>query len=677
MKRQHLEWFIKILICATFFVPLVVIPSRFIFPFIVPKIVVFRSIVILMLAGYLLLLATHWEAFKTKMSAVTIAVLLFFVSFAVSTFAGVDWYKSFWDNHERMLGLFTILHYVLYYIIVTSVIREWRDWRWLLRLFLFAGEIVVFIALLQEFNRDLLLNQGGSRVSATLGNAIYLGGYGLFLFFISWLLLWKESHRWWRIHGAIGCIFGIAGIFFSGTRGALLGWIAGVVVLSLMYLITLKDHKRVRQGIVAVWSVGIIILVALFSFRHTPFVQRIPAVGGLLNLSLSSGTASTRLIAWGVAIDGWKERPIFGWGPNNYFLTFNKYYHPESLRHGWGETWFDNAHNILLNTLTVQGIMGLLTYLAMFVVSIIILCRWYREKKIDAHIFSIGIAFLIAHLVQNVFVFENPTSYLYFFFFLAFLNQQSAGGAPVIAEESGGQKVSWGLPILVGGVMLLFIYATNINPARANMESLNLLRSLYSQRDPAGQYERTAAIPTPHIDDIRIDFARTLLSVLPAYVESGRKEEAVRLLTLGLEELRKNRILHPDDIRNQLHQAQLGEMGARLLNRVDFFIEGESALEDALQRSPKRQMIYYMLSSMKLALGKPEESIALLQETISHDSTIGEGWWRLALTYKQIGMDEAANATVRDARAAGAKFDDHGLQVLNEILPEAVTDTTP
>lgn len=624
-----------------------------------------------------MLLATHWDTFKARMTPITIAVLLFFLSFTISTFAGVDWYKSFWDNHERMLGLFTILHYILYYIIVTSVIREWRDWRWLLRLFLFAGEIVVFIALLQEFNRDLLLNQGGSRVSATLGNAIYLGGYGMFLFFISWLLWWKESSRWWRIHGAIGCIFGIAGIFFSGTRGALLGWIAGVGMLSLMYLITLKDHKRVRQGIVAVWSVGIIILAVLFAFRHTPAVQKIPAVGGLLNLSLSKGTASTRLIAWGIAIDGWKERPIFGWGPNNYFLTFNKYYRPESLRHGWGETWFDNAHNILLNTLTVQGIVGIFTYLGMFAIALIMLYRSYRQERIDAHLLGVGIAFLVAHLVQNVFVFENPTSYLYFFFFLAFLSQQSAGESYIIAEGESGQKMSWGLPILVGGVMMLFIYATNINPARANMESLNLLRSLYSQRDPAGQYEKTAAIPTPHIDDIRIDFARTLLSVLPAYVESGRKEEAMKLLNLGLAELRKNRILHPDDIRNQLHQAQLGEMGARLLDRVDFFIEGESALQDALQRSPKRQMIYYMLSSMKLALGKPEEAIALLQETISHDPMIGEGWWRLALTYKQIGMNDAAQATVRDARAAGAKFDDHGLQVLNEILPEAVTGTTP
>lgn len=110
--KQNIVKVIKFLIYCTFFVPLLVLPTSFIFPFIVPKILVFRSLTALMLGGYILLLLINWQEFKPKFSALNVALAAFLASFAVSTFVGVDPYHSFWDNHERMLGLFTIFHYM-------------------------------------------------------------------------------------------------------------------------------------------------------------------------------------------------------------------------------------------------------------------------------------------------------------------------------------------------------------------------------------------------------------------------------------------------------------------------------------------------------------------------------------------------------------------------------------
>ena len=101
--QKNLEYLIKILISATFFVPLVVLPKSYIFPFIVPKIILFRSLVLFMLGIYILLLFCNWAKYKIRLTPLNIVVGLFFSSFAISTFAGIDWYKSFWDNHERML----------------------------------------------------------------------------------------------------------------------------------------------------------------------------------------------------------------------------------------------------------------------------------------------------------------------------------------------------------------------------------------------------------------------------------------------------------------------------------------------------------------------------------------------------------------------------------------------
>ena len=130
---------IKWLIYATFFVPLLVLPSSYIFPFIVPKIVFYRSLVEIMLGAYVLLLMINWREYAPKNNYLNLALLSYIFSFAVSTFVGTDAYHSFWDNHERMLGLFTLLHYTAFYFIAQSVFKDWKDWKWASRVFLFGG----------------------------------------------------------------------------------------------------------------------------------------------------------------------------------------------------------------------------------------------------------------------------------------------------------------------------------------------------------------------------------------------------------------------------------------------------------------------------------------------------------------------------------------------------------
>ena len=191
--QKYLEKATKLIIYLTFFVPLIVIPSSYIFPFIVPKIVWFRSLVTILLGLYILLLALNWQRYKPKFTILNLALGLFFLSFALSSFFGVDAYHSFWDNHERMLGLFTIIHYVIYYFIVTAVFTGWVDWKWALRVFLLAGSVVMFIGLLQVSNPYLLFNNGADRVASTVGNFIYMGGYGLFLSFAAFLLIIKDG----------------------------------------------------------------------------------------------------------------------------------------------------------------------------------------------------------------------------------------------------------------------------------------------------------------------------------------------------------------------------------------------------------------------------------------------------------------------------------------------------
>ncbi|MFA6485990.1 MAG: O-antigen ligase family protein [Candidatus Magasanikbacteria bacterium] len=699
MKKQ-IEMFIKGLIYASFFVPLIVIPSSFIFPFIVPKILAFRTITELMMCAYALLLVINWREYRPKFTALNLALGAFLLSFALSTFIGVDPYHSFWDNHERMLGLFTIAHFVAYYFICTAVFKTWSDWKWVLRMFLIGGSIVMFIGVLQAWvNPSLLLNNGAAtRVASSLGNAIYVGGYGLFLSFVAVLLFLRENNPVWRWVYAILGIFGVLGLFYSGTRGSMLGFVAGAGVAMIGYIIALKEYKKTRLALIGLAIAGVILISLFYIFRQTAFVRNLPAVGRTVNTSLSDIERSPRWIAWQIAIESWKDRPIFGWGPNNFFYAFNAHYNPKSLNFGYGETWFDNAHNIIVNTLAVQGAFGLIIYLAVFVVGIISLVIAWKNNQLNYHIAIIGSAFLVAHLVGNVTVFENPTSYLYFMFWLALINSVSAtpvilsaakdlhchpepclsagrrseGSNRVIPAKAGihgGDKpISSGLVIGAGVFALLLIFIFNIQPARANMQTLDAIR--YLSQDPVlgVSYTKTAlAFNSPHIDDIRADIGRTATQMLSGSADKLGKERSQEIFEIVYPELQKNLILHPLDIRNQITLSQMAQIGYQITNNGKYIMEAQTMLEDALVKSPRRQQIIYSLSALKMQLNQAPEAVKLLEQTIADNPNIGESYWRLAYAYKFLNQADKIDEVLALAEKNSVIFTDAEKNIIAQI----------
>ncbi|MFA5210874.1 MAG: O-antigen ligase family protein [Patescibacteria group bacterium] len=651
--------FIKLLLLFSFFTPLIVIPDTYIFPFIVPKIIFFRSLTLLMLGAYLLLLYSNWKTYRIKFTALNLGVFLFLLSFTISTFVGVDIYKSVWDCHERMLGLFTIFHYIAFYFIVSTVVTEWKDWKWIFRIFLGAGFLVMFVGFLQKINPELLLNKGSERVSATLGNAIYFSGYGLFLFLLGIFLAVKEEIKktnFWFWFEIFVSIFGFFGIFWGGTRGAFLGLLSALFLLTILYVFTLKGviYKKYKFLAMILILTGILSLILAFNFRKTDFVKSIPALGRLVNTD--AGSNNTRIMAWEVAIEAWQEKPIFGWGPNNYYYAFNKYYKPEFLEHGWGETWFDNAHSVIMNTIAVQGLFGILSYLAIYVLVILTIIKFYRLGKIDKHTAFFGLAIILSHLVTITTVFDNPTSYLYFFCFLAFLNS-----ATTMKQETEKKYLerdfSWPLFVIVFLFSILFIYSTDINPARANKAALKTIRALYSGVNVSAEYKNASLIPTPHIDDIRNDFAKISVEILQKFLELNKTQNAPEIFKLAFEEEQKNLELHPLDVRIKITLAELAQLGAKINQDANLLLYADNMISDALVDSPKRQQLFLSGALIKIYMNDNLGAEKLLLQAVESDPKIEEVWWRLAAFYYDTNQKEKAKeAIIRAEKEFSIKF---------------------
>lgn len=676
--RETIEKIVRILVYCTFFVPLVVLPTSFIFPFIVPKIILFRTIVVCLGAGYSLLLFSSWKNYAPRLTPVTGALVAFLLSFAISTFVGVDAYHSFWDNHERMLGLFTIAHYVLYYFVLNAVFKTWSDWKIACKFFLLAGSLVMFVGLIQAVNPYYLLNGGSSRVASTLGNPIYVGAYGLFLIFLSALLFLRESDILWKWITVITGVVAFLGIIFSGTRGSILGLTVGSFIALVLYIFLMKEYPRTRKVLGGIVVAGVVLGAVLYLNRSSEFVQNIPAINRVFSTSIESVKNSPRGLAWKIAIKSWKERPIFGWGPNNFYYAFNKNYDPHALRFGYGETWFDNAHNIVLNTLTVQGLFGVLSYLAIFVAGVVMLSRAYRQQKINIHLFVIGIAFLAAHLAQNITVFENPTSYLYFVFWLAMINRLSQEAAVIDVKNSKPfRTIKLSHVLLAGGFVVVLNLIFNFEPASANMRTLATIQAMRSDPIRALPVTRdTLSRNSPHIDDIRNDLARQLVDIVTANYEKLGKENSMQLLMVADEALQKNLMLHPRDIRIHLLVAQLDHVALQITNQPQFLVAAEEFTQKALDESPRRQQIIYSLANIKLQLGKNDQALVLLRGALNDDLQIAETYWRLMVAERMANHEDKIKEVYALSQKNGIVFSPEELGIVNRVLQSLVTSTT-
>ncbi|KKR97662.1 MAG: Tetratricopeptide TPR_2 repeat protein, partial [Candidatus Magasanikbacteria bacterium GW2011_GWC2_41_17] len=514
---NKLIWVIKFLVYSSFLMPLILMGDTFIFPFVFPKAIYFRILVELAFGLYLILCLID-KNYRPKKTPLFIVLGAFFVILFLSTIFGVDFQRSMWGNYERMSGWFTLIHFGIYFVIVANIFCTWPEWRNLLRWSLLISIIVGITGFNFLLPDNSIMKIGGG---GTLGNQIYIANFVLFHIFIAWYLFRKEENKFWRFFAAGYGILGVAIMMYNGKRGPFIGLVIGgfIAVALYSFFTKIKKWRTIGLGLIG----AIIILSGLiFIFRQSSFVQKIPAVGSVANVSFSSGTGETRLIAWKIAYEAWKERPLFGWGVENFYYAFNKYYNPKSLEHGYYETWFDRSHNIFLDYLSTSGILGLLAYVAIFIAVFWQIGAGFYKKLIDLDSLVFVSIFFLAYGVQNFFVFDHLSSYLIFFLMLAFVHfvilspDVRRGEAPLestIPKMSKINKLSFAPAFIISVIILFFIYHFNIQPAWANNQDLETQKIMQTNFAAGFATMKSSLLINPyHLTDMRNDFSRVIVS---------------------------------------------------------------------------------------------------------------------------------------------------------------------
>ena len=106
--------------------------------------------------------------------------------FGITTVTSVNPYLSFWGSLERMGGLWTFLHYLVYFVILISVFRTKEDWFRLLKVVVFVGVLSALYGFGQKTNISFFIGSGGrERIFGTIGNAALFAGYQIVNLFLA------------------------------------------------------------------------------------------------------------------------------------------------------------------------------------------------------------------------------------------------------------------------------------------------------------------------------------------------------------------------------------------------------------------------------------------------------------------------------------------------------------
>ncbi|RJO60150.1 hypothetical protein C4544_06030 [candidate division WS5 bacterium] len=412
-------WGIKGIIFLIPFIPLYV-TSLLVFPYITGKNFAFRIMVELAAALWLGLISTNKE-YRLRSSPITLSILFFTFIVGLADIFGVNPYKSFWSNYERMEGYITILHLALYFMIVTSVIKTRKEWTILLNIFVIVSFLVGIFALtapLQAPNSSKFSLEYGFRVYGTIGNPPFLASYLLLSVYAGLILIVNTRSRYIKFIYLLPIIVSSVTIYFSASRGAILASFIGVIALSLFYMIERSGMSKVKNLRKAVLSVGFILIVlsgAFLTLRNTDLIKRDVVLSRFVNI-LSDTSVQTRFNAWKLAWEGFKERPVLGWGQENFIGVYTVAPIPLAEE----QLWVDRAHNIILDWLVSAGILGLFSYIAIFGTSFYVISRAYKKRSVSKNeAFIISTAFGV-YFIQNVFMFDTINTYLIFFTFLAY-----------------------------------------------------------------------------------------------------------------------------------------------------------------------------------------------------------------------------------------------------------------
>ncbi|MBI5742637.1 MAG: O-antigen ligase family protein [Candidatus Niyogibacteria bacterium] len=646
MNQSYLKVLHYAVLAGVFVLPFMafIVPSDMFFPYITGKNFFFRVVAEIIFALWLLL-ALADKKYRPEISPLLYAVTATIIVLILSTIFGANPYRSFWSNYERMEGLISHLHLFAYFLVLAGSLKSDDLRRWFLYALSVSGVLMALYGWLQFFGWAQISMQSGPRADGSFGNAAYMAVFMLFNVFLLAYIALSEKRVWLKWVFAAFIAIEVPVIFFTATRGAILGLVGGAVIFAVLFGL-LGKTQNVRR--IALGLVGILALLAAFFFatKGTDFAKQNYILSRFQDLSFKERTVESRFTIWKMSYEGFKERPILGWGIENYNQVFNKYYNPVMWKQ---EPWFDRSHNIVFDWLIAGGLAGLAAYLSIFGAAIYMLWRRVRELNWEPGMLaeaSAITALFAAYFFNNLFVFDNLVSYYLFFSVLGFVHvscTMPAAGKPERQISFSRELHESVYPFAAAGVVAVFVFALyflNVKPYLTNKALLGTLQDMNQQGGKVdliiADFEKVFAYDTFGSGEAREQLSGYANNILRSNLPAADKEKVYGAAT---GEFEKQVAENPRDVRAYLVLASL-------YSDVGRNNEAFTAINKALELSPKKQQIYFMLADIHMRTGDGIAAVKAMQAAYDFDPTYTDAAVGLAVTEIVAGRVAEAEAVL-------------------------------
>lgn len=549
---------------------------------------------------------------KIAKSPITIALLAFLVVLVVSAFAGVDLHTSFWSRATRMTGIFYFLHIGFFYLCLMMVFQSDKKRDLLIKTFLISAAVFSIGALLARDGLGLIFAEKPWQ-GFTFGNSSFAAMYLYAAFMLSFYYVFSLEgvQRWW--HKLLPLVYIINPFFINkdlwlgkinvlddpltvlgGAQASAVTAIVSVFGLLAIYLISKIKSSKIRIGtFITVAIVGVTIFTgAVYSFL-TP--------GQFIHEAYLSQETPARPIVWELSKESISQKPLLGWGTDNFDRAFEASYDNRLLEQKNGaEPWFDRAHNIFIDQTVESGYVGLIAYLLVYLAIIVSMgyVMWKSSDRKNQALAAVITVYFFGHLLELQTAFDTSISYIAVVFMAAlgaFLfhkvyeeNKKEKSVIslhPVLSRVAGAVMIAgFGYLFVVGTVPIVKAEKANgyVHDIGSSEKRLERYPALFgSPVDPASFLWRTVS-----------DFQRGIAEKPEVLEDPKKRESFLKEAEFFASESEKYLARRPDDFRMHLTLANI-YIYQKLLG-VDNLEKAHEVLDRAEILVPKFPQTHWM-----------------------------------------------------------------------------------
>jgi O-antigen ligase/Flp pilus assembly protein TadD len=673
------------------------------FPFISGKNLIFRFLVEIAFAGWVILaLKDASYRINIKKTPLTIAYGLFILVLLVADILGVDRERSLWSNFERMEGFVGHIHLFAYFFVLSAMLPTLKDWQKMWKFFIASNIAILVYAFGQLmgaegtffaeklpkaaawFSARFPIHMSANRLDATIGNSAYFAVFCLMFIFIA-ALLWSQrtsTKRSWFYPALIA--LNVIGLFYSGTRGTMIGVIVGG--FATLGIMALKEKGHMRKVLAGALVTMTVLIGSIFIFKDTSFVKSSPTLARLASISPNDITGASRISMWKISYQAWLERPLLGYGQDNFSYIFARKFIPEKMCNL--EPWYDRSHDVFFDWLVAGGILGLLTYLSLYGVALWLM--WRKENHVPLREKAIITGAIVGYFIHNIFVFDNLTSYILFAALLAYIVVRTQGdnahghGKAFFDDES--MNYVW-IPVVVV-VLLMTQYYVNYRPLRVNqlvIEGMSI--GQYAQTMPFAEavkkqqdaFTSAIAMNTLGSEEAREQFLQMGVRMgqfkVPDGTAEADKQAAMQAIGTEIKAIR-------DDVTASLpahkEDVRMLSLYGMFYNGIGDPKSGEEILTLARTFAPNKQLIAFDLVKSYLLQNKLQDAYTLSRDTydLSANCPDVQKWLMLSAAYAgkykeaRTYVLEKGQTVVFDADVLGAVISTGQIPLAIELLNE-------